>query len=95
MMSRPNDSKQPTSIEGEGNITADRRYRAAVEQTVKEGHVDELARDAREALDGPEGEQLRAAEKIGKGAGRHSKLSAEELARAEGEGMTAPPNKKN
>ena len=94
MNSRPRDPKPTNGIEGEGSITADRRYRAGVERTVKEGHVDELAQAARKALQGPEGEQLRAAEKDGK-AGRHSKLSAEELARAEGEGMISPPSKKS
>lgn len=51
---------------GEGNIEADRRYRAGVEKTVKSGNVEELANEAAEALDGPEGAELREAEERAK-----------------------------
>ncbi len=52
--------------EGEGNRTAARRYDAGVAETVASGKVDEAARQAEEALDGPEGDALREAEKEGK-----------------------------
>ena len=64
----PNPDLRPDATEegGEGNIEADRRYREGVAKTVKSGKVEELAEDAAEALDGPEGEALRKAEKQGK-----------------------------
>jgi hypothetical protein len=54
---------------GEGNVEADRRYRAGVTATVKSGKVEELAEEAREAIDGDEGKALREAEKKGKEGG--------------------------
>jgi hypothetical protein len=52
--------------EGEGSRTAARRYNEGVVKTVQSGKVDELAREAEEALEGPEGEELRDAEKDAK-----------------------------
>lgn len=43
---------------GEGNVEADRRYRAGVKKTVESGRVEELAEEARRALEGPEGKEL-------------------------------------
>jgi len=56
--------------EGEGNKTAARRYDRAVEATVRSGSVDERARAAARALDGPEGNELRRAEAVGKQRGK-------------------------
>jgi hypothetical protein len=53
-------SGQPN--EGEGSRTAARRYNAGVVKTVRDGHVDEKARQAARALDGAEGAELRRAE---------------------------------
>jgi len=53
--------------EGEGNKTAARRYDDATEKFVESGKVDEAAREAKKAIDGPEGEELRRAEKEAKG----------------------------
>jgi hypothetical protein len=52
--------------EGEGNRTAARQYNADTQQFVATGEVPKQAREAAEALDGPEGEALRQAEEIGK-----------------------------
>ena len=49
-------------IEGEGNRTADQRYREGVEKSVKAGKIKEHAEEAARALDGPEGDELREAE---------------------------------
>lgn len=64
----PNSNVDPKSPDqgGEGDIDADRRYRAGVEKTVSSGQVEELAEEAKQALDGPEGEALRKAEQKGK-----------------------------
>lgn len=66
---------------GEGNIDADRRYRAGVAATVDSGKVETLAEEAREALDGEEGAELREAEKKGK-----------EKAQESPQGKTKQPN---
>lgn len=52
--------------EGEGSRSAARRYNEGVTRTVKEGHVEELAKKAEDALEGPEGDALRRAEEEGK-----------------------------
>lgn len=55
--------------QGEGNITADREYREGVAKTLANKDVEQLAEDAKDALEGPEGESLRKAERIAKQAG--------------------------
>jgi len=64
------DTKQRTTDpelqnEGEGSRSAARRYDAAVER-MDPKRVDELAKKAQRALEGPEGEALRKAEERGK-----------------------------
>jgi hypothetical protein len=54
--------KVDSVVEGEGSYTAARRYREGLERSVREGRSDELAEKAKEALDGPEGIELREAE---------------------------------
>ncbi|HYG86336.1 MAG TPA: hypothetical protein VD978_08770 [Azospirillum sp.] len=56
--------------EGEGNRTADRQYREGVKEHVQHHDVQGAAQRARDAVDGPEGNELRRAEEEGK---RHSK----------------------
>jgi hypothetical protein len=55
--------------EGEGSKTATKAYNKGVQDFEKTGKVEEQARAAAEAVDGPEGESLRQAEEEGK---RHS-----------------------
>lgn len=55
-----------TQNEGEGSKSADRHYREGVQKTVEGGKVDQLAQEAKEALDGPEGDELRRAEEEAK-----------------------------
>ena len=45
-------------IQGEGGYEAARRFREAEENFVKTGPVDQKAKEAAEALDGPEGAEL-------------------------------------
>ena len=52
--------------EGEGNKTAAREYNDAQRRFVESGQVEKKAREAEQALDGPEGPALRDAEAIGK-----------------------------
>jgi len=45
-------------IQGEGNYDAGRRYQKAQHEFAEKGPVEQKAREAEEALDGPEGEAL-------------------------------------
>jgi hypothetical protein len=44
--------------QGEGNYEADRHFRKEQAEFAKSGKVEPKAREAEEALDGPEGEEL-------------------------------------
>jgi hypothetical protein len=52
--------------EGEGSRSAARRYNEATEAYVKSGRSEQAAQEAEAAVDGPEGEALRAAEEVGR-----------------------------
>ena len=45
-------------VQGEGNYDAARKFDAEERAFVKSGQVEKKAREAEEALDGPEGEDL-------------------------------------
>jgi hypothetical protein len=47
--------------EGEGSRTADRNYREGVAQHVKSGRSEKAAEEAKQALEGDEGDELRRA----------------------------------
>ena len=51
---------------GEGNYDASRRYREGVEKSVEKGDAGQLAEEAKRALEGAEGADLREAEQKGK-----------------------------
>jgi hypothetical protein len=53
-------------LQGEGNYDAARRYDEGVRESVRKGDADELAEEARKALEGPEGDALREAERVAK-----------------------------
>lgn len=53
-------------LEGEGSYTATRRYNEKLAEHQATQNVEELAENAREAVDGEEGEELRRAEQAGK-----------------------------
>ena len=70
---KPNDKPvvSTTGNEGEGSRSAARAYDAGAERAAKDGKkVEALAEEAKAALDGPEGEELRKAEQKGKNAGK-------------------------
>ena len=52
--------------EGEGNHTAAKHYNDAQKKFAESGKVDAAAKDAAKAVDGPEGQDLRKAEELGK-----------------------------
>ena len=66
MAATANSETPPQSNEGEGNKTAARDYNDAQQRFVKSGQVEEAARDAERALDGPERQELLDAEAAGK-----------------------------
>lgn len=53
-------------VEGEGSYTGTRRYNEHLKKHLETHDIDAEAREAREALDGDEREELRAAEARGK-----------------------------
>ena len=59
-------TKNPSAVEGEGSYTATHNYNAGLQKSVKAGHSDQLAQQAKKALEGPEGVELLEAERIGK-----------------------------
>jgi hypothetical protein len=67
----PKDEPQTShqANEGEGNRTAARAYNAEQHKFAESGRVEEKAREAKRALDGIEGSELKQAEEEGK---RHS-----------------------
>lgn len=54
---------------GEGNYEATRRYNEGLEKSVQKGNAEELAENAKKALEGPEGDELREADAQGKQGG--------------------------
>jgi hypothetical protein len=69
-MSDPNGKADKTpkqdQNEGEGSRSAAHHYNDGVKATVESGKVEQKADEARKALDGAEGEELRRAEKEAK-----------------------------
>ena len=53
-------------VQGEGNYDATHRYNEGVKKSVEKGNADQLAEQAKKALEGPEGEDLREADEEGK-----------------------------
>lgn len=63
---KSNSTQNQGDQSGEGNYDATRRYRKGLEESVKKGNADELGEEARKALEGPEGDELREAEEEAK-----------------------------
>ena len=63
------ETKRKSEIEGEGSYSGARQYDEATEKFAKSGKVGAKAREAKKAVDGPEGAGLKRAEEEGK---RHS-----------------------
>jgi hypothetical protein len=61
--------KTPQPNEGEGNRTAAKAYNRDTQRFVESGRVEAKAREAQQAVDGPEGDALKRAEAEGR---RHS-----------------------
>lgn len=72
--------------EGEGSRSGARAYDQAAEKFANSGKVEQKAREARQAVDGPEGKELERAEAEGK---RHAK--GEDPALTQRKGTSAKP----
>src|SRR5262249_6539866 len=59
-------ARDDSRVEGEGSYSAARAYDRGVQEFEKRGQVDKKAREAAEALGGPEAEAMRRAEEIGR-----------------------------
>jgi hypothetical protein len=59
-------ANNPSKNEGEGNRTADRRYREGVRPHVESGAPESAAEDAEQALESTEADELRKAEEAAK-----------------------------
>jgi len=64
-MAEPRTNEQSKN-EGEGNRTADRKYREGVREHVKSGASKPAAEEAEHALEGSEADELRKAERVAK-----------------------------
>jgi hypothetical protein len=73
-----NRKHQQRDNEGEGNRTAAREYNEAQRRFVESGKVDEKAREAERAMEGPERRELEDAELVGK---RHAAKEDPEIKR--------------
>ena len=80
------DSGNTQPNEGEGSRTGARQYDRAAEKFAKSGKVEEKAREARDAIDSPEGPELERAEAEGR---RHAKGEDPAVKRD-----SAPPGKR-
>jgi hypothetical protein len=60
-----NEKREPGANEGEGNRTADREYREGVQRTVRRGHAEQDAEQARREVEADPG-KYRQAEEEGK-----------------------------
>ncbi len=70
---KPQEKSEPTKpnakeVEGEGSYTATHNYNRGVERSVQRGDAEALAEDAKQALEGDEGDGLREAERKGRNA---------------------------
>ncbi len=65
------DDRKAPDNQGEGNREAARHYNDAQEKFARSGKVEEAARDAKNALDGPEAKDLKDAEREGLKPARH------------------------
>lgn len=56
-------SKTPSNVQGEGDYVSARRFQKEETAFAKSGKVEKKAREAADAVDGPEGAELEAARK--------------------------------
>lgn len=67
-----NETTKKDKNEGEGNKTADRHYREGVRQHIESGKSEPAAKEAKRAVEGEQGDELRRAQEEGR-AGRNTR----------------------
>ena len=62
-----------SGVQGEGDYRSARTYKRDIEKFVKEkgSEIPEMAKEAEQALEGPEGKELKKAEEKGKSKAKH------------------------
>jgi hypothetical protein len=60
------DEAKKSELEGEGSYSATRKYNQHLGEAIDSGDIEAAADEARRAIDGPEGPELRRAEEQGK-----------------------------
>ena len=70
---KDNKSANDAKIQGEGDYESARRYKRDIEafEQKKGSEIPTMAKDAEEALEGPQGDELKRAEETGKSKARH------------------------
>lgn len=72
----PKSNGNGDGVQGEGNYDATHHYNEGVEKSVEKGNAEELAKKAKKALEGPEGDALRKAEEEGKRGEPHTSATS-------------------
>ncbi|HVZ36052.1 MAG TPA: hypothetical protein VG963_26675 [Polyangiaceae bacterium] len=80
---------KPSGVEGEGSYTATHRYNERLKKQLESEDVEQLAEEARKALEGDEREELEEAEQLAK-QGRSLKQGARQDAAATPGGSGQP-----
>ncbi len=65
-MIKDESKKSESELEGEGSYSATRKYNQHLGEAIASGDIEAAADDARRAIEGPEGPELRRAEQQGK-----------------------------
>ena len=65
-MNQDESKKSDSKLEGEGSYSATRRYNQHLGEAIDSGDIETAADEARRAIDGPEGPELKRAEQQGK-----------------------------
>jgi len=63
---KKDETKKTNELEGEGSYSATRRYNQHLGEAIDADDIDAAADEARRALEGPEGAELKRAEEQGK-----------------------------
>jgi hypothetical protein len=65
------DESKKSELEGEGSYSATRKYNQHLGEAIDSGDIEAAADEARRAIDGPEGPELKRAEQEAKNGPKH------------------------
>jgi len=75
-MNKDESKKSESELEGEGSYSATRKYNQHLGEAIDSGDIEAAADEARRAIDGPEGPELKRAEQQGKAGPKPEQNSA-------------------